>query len=272
MPSTADRHVLRVLTVNIWNRQGPWETRRDLLRRGIRELAPDVVGLQEVISDGERSQADEIAEGMGYETAYGPAHELARGWRFGNAVLSRFDIASSETVALPEAGAGERRALLCTVLATPWGQLPFLSTHLNWKFHHGYAREAQALCIAEAIGQRHPVRAPWLPPVLVGDFNCVPESTEMRFLTGLHAIGGRSFYMADCFAEVGNGPGATFDADRNPFAGLTFEAPRRIDYVLVRGPDGEGRGKPRSCRVVLDDVHDGICASDHYGVFAEISL
>ncbi|MCC6526685.1 MAG: endonuclease/exonuclease/phosphatase family protein [Polyangiaceae bacterium] len=272
MPSTADRPVLRVLTLNIWNRQGPWEARLALIRRGVEALAPHVVGLQEVMTFGDRSLAGDIAAGLGYESAFGEAHALGGGVSFGNGVLSRFPIRDTATIALPDAGAGERRSLLCTTLATPWGELPFLSTHLNWKFHHGYAREAQVLAIAEAIATRYPVRSELLPPVLTGDFNAVPESTEMRFLTGLHAVRGRSFYLADCFAEVGEGKGHTFDADRNPYAGLTWEAPRRIDYVLVRGPDAEGRGKPRSCRVVLTEVEDGVAASDHYGVFAEISL
>src|SRR5213078_314418 len=39
---------VRVLTLNLWNREGPWEQRRELLRAWFERLEPDLVGLQEV--------------------------------------------------------------------------------------------------------------------------------------------------------------------------------------------------------------------------------
>ncbi len=106
----------------------------------------------------------------------------------------------------------------------------------------------------------------------MGDFNAEPDSTEIRFLRGLHAIGGVSTYLADCFGLLGEGRGVTFDPTRNPFAAPTHEPPRRIDYVFVRGPDRQVRGKPLSARVVIDEVESGVCATDHYGVLAEVSM
>src|SRR3954471_14822278 len=96
---------LRVLTLNIWNRQGPWEARLALIRRGIEALRPDLVALQEVLrfEGNPRTQASEIAEGLGYHEAYGLAWEIGGGLQFGNAILSRFPIVSSETFALPTA-------------------------------------------------------------------------------------------------------------------------------------------------------------------------
>jgi endonuclease/exonuclease/phosphatase family metal-dependent hydrolase len=261
-----------VLTLNIWNRQGPWERRLELLRAGLRELSPDVVGMQEVMSDGSHSLADEIAEGLGYELTFGAARPLAGGIAFGNSVLSRFPIGATEVVALPSADTDESRSLLMTELTTPKGPLPFAVTHLSWRFHHGYVREQQALAIARAFKEKWPIRDGALPAVLVGDFNARPDATEIRFLCGLHALEGTSFYMGDCFDEVGEGPGYTYDPRHNPFAAFTHEAPRRIDYVFVRGPDRHGRGKPRSARVVLDQLDEGVAASDHYGVFVELAM
>ena len=40
---------LRVATLNIWNRFGPWEQRLAAIRAGVRSLAPDLLGLQEVL-------------------------------------------------------------------------------------------------------------------------------------------------------------------------------------------------------------------------------
>jgi endonuclease/exonuclease/phosphatase family metal-dependent hydrolase len=147
-----------------------------------------------------------------------------------------------------------------------------LTTHLAWKFHHGFVRERQVAALAEVIKRELPISEEVLPPVIVGDFNARPDATEIRFLSGLHALDGESIFLADCFDEVGEGPGFTFDASRNPFAAVTHEAPRRIDYVFVRGPDKHGRGKPLSARVVLEEVVDGVTASDHYGVVAEIAM
>src|SRR6185436_14700262 len=66
---------LRVLTLNIWNRQGPWERRLVLIRRGIEQLQPDLIGLQEVLHHESTpiDQASAIAEGFGYHSAFGAA-------------------------------------------------------------------------------------------------------------------------------------------------------------------------------------------------------
>jgi endonuclease/exonuclease/phosphatase family metal-dependent hydrolase len=143
-------------------------------------------------------------------------------------------------------------------------------THLSWKLHEGATREQQVQAIAAHVKAEAPIAG--LPPILVGDFNAQPEATEIRYLRGLHAIDGKSTYFADCFALAGEGPGVTFDATRNPFAAPTHEPPRRIDYVFVRGPDQKVRGKPLAARVVMDEVVDGVCATDHYGVYAEVSI
>ncbi len=78
--------------------------------------------------------------------------------------------------------------------------------------------------------------------------------------------------MADCFEQAGSGRGITFDASRNPFAAVTHEYPRRIDYIFVRGVDKNVRGRPLAASVVLEEVVDGVTASDHYGVIADISV
>jgi|HubBroStandDraft_6_1064221.scaffolds.fasta_scaffold539223_1 endonuclease/exonuclease/phosphatase family metal-dependent hydrolase len=261
---------LRVLTLNIWNRQGPWEQRLALLRAGILALDPDVVGLQEVIEHAGRSLADEIRDGLGYGCVFGTAHDLGGDVRFGNAALSRWPITASRVFPLPTGETGDHRSLLLAEIASPHGKIPFFVTHLNWKLHEGATREQQVQAIAAHVKAEAPIAG--LPPILVGDFNAQPEATEIRYLRGLHALEGRSTYFADCFAIAGEGPGVTFDATRNPFAVPTHEPPRRIDYVFVRGPDQQVRGKPLAARVVMDEVVDGICATDHYGVYAEVSI
>ena len=94
--------VLRVVTLNIWNRGGPWEERLAAIRAGIAELDADIVGLQEVLrpSEGEGfDQAKLIAEGLGYHIAYGIAE--TGNIQFGNAALCKYPITRSEVFPLP---------------------------------------------------------------------------------------------------------------------------------------------------------------------------
>ena len=178
---------------------------------------------------------------------------------------------SAKTFQLPTRDA---RSLLLTRLATPAGSLPFFVTHLSWKFDEGILREDQVLATARRVLEN--AREDDLPANLVGDLNAAPDATEMRFLRGLHSLERTSIHFTDCFERVGTGPGYTFDPPTNPHAALTLEAPRRIDYVLVRGPDDRGRGLPTSARVVLDQVVDidgsRVAPSDHYGVLAEVQV
>jgi len=277
---------LRVLTLNVWNRSGPWDTRRELVRAALAELKPDVVGLQEIVGDAtDATQAHEIARGLlvdgaSWHVAFGPA----QAWgpvSFGNAILSRWPIRETVVTPLPitDLGTGadiaDPRAVLLARIDTPWGDLPFHTTHLSWKFHEGYAREAQVLAVVAHVEATR--RAGALPDVVVGDFNAQPDAAEIRFMTGLQTLARpgttpRGTYFADAFAWAGEGAGATFDRARNPYAAYAREPPRRIAYIFVRGPDDHGRGEPLAARVVCDAVQDGVAPSDHYGVLAEISI
>lgn len=261
---------VRVVTLNIWNRLGPWEERLAVIRDTMRALDPDLVGLQEVIDVNGQSQADMIAEGLGYHTAYGAANAYGEGITLGNAVLSRWPIAASRVHRLPNHGTDESRSITLAEIDSPHGKIPFFVTHLNWKLHEGIVREHQVVAVADFVKDQAPVDG--LPPILTGDFNASPDSSEIRFLRGLHSLQGKSVYFADCFEQAGKGEGVTFDGTRNRFAEQYHEHPRRIDYVFVRGPDTQVRGKPLSARVVFDEPKDGVFASDHFGVLAEISM
>jgi endonuclease/exonuclease/phosphatase family metal-dependent hydrolase len=265
------RRTLRVATLNIWNRFGPWEQRRVAIRAGVASLAPDLLGLQEVVridpADGDGlDQASAIAEGFGYHVAYARAHDQP--W-YGNAALSRWPIARSETIELPRGGTDEKRTLLFAEVEAPFGAVPFFVTHLNWKFHDGHVREAQVRDIARRIALL--ARDDAFPAVLVGDFNAEADSDEIRFLRGLTSLGeDRRVYYQDAFALAGGGtPGHTFSR-RNAFAAPLHEPDRRIDYVFVRGRDEHARGEPLEARVCFDSPVDGTFPSDHFGVFASL--
>ena len=265
----SDVRTLQVATLNIWNRFGPWEQRLAAIRAGVRELAPDIMGMQEVLrlaaGEGDAlDQAAAVAEGFGYHTAYGRSKDER--W-YGNAVLSRWPIVHTECFELPRCGTDEKRSLLLAVIDSPFGQIPFFVTHLNWKFHEGHVREAQVL----EVVRRVLAYAATFPPILVGDFNAEPRSDEIRYMGGLTSLGSKSrVYFQDAFADAGDGsPGYTFSR-RNPFAAPLREPDRRIDYIFVRGRDDRFRGEPLEARVCFDAPVDGTYPSDHFGVTAKL--
>lgn len=240
-----------------------------MLRDQLAELSPHLAGLQEVVrsDDGDRlDQATLLAEHLGYHSLWartGSSHV------WGNAILSRWPIARSEHFPLPRGGTDEQRILLFAEIEAPFGKIPFFTTHLNWKLHHGYVRELQVREIAERIAHLAPTSG--FPPILCGDFNAEPDSDEIRFLRGLTSLRGRSVYFADAFALAGDGSKGTTFSRKNPYAAMVREPERRLDYIFVRGPDTENRGEVLEARVCFDRPDEaGVWPTDHFGVAAVI--
>jgi endonuclease/exonuclease/phosphatase family metal-dependent hydrolase len=272
---------LRVLTLNCWNVSEPFDERTRLTRAGIEALQPDVIGLQEIIvrRDG-FDQSAVLLDGLGYQTAFGAAFRWNEagetvpadgdGDAFGNLIASRWAIRESHVLALPGAESDEHRCALAARIDAPCGSISFVTTHLNWKFDHGHIRERQALAVARFAEEW--ARGSAVPPLLVGDMNAEPDSTEIRFLCGLQSIDGYSTYFQDAWRIAGDGsPGYTWD-NRNTYAAYVFEPSRRIDYIFVGLADMQGRGRIRSARVVMDEMSDRVFPSDHFGVLADIDV
>jgi len=264
MPTT-----FRVATLNIWNRFGPWEERMPILKAELARLSPDVIGLQEVLRLDEPlvDQLAMVSEGMAYHAAWG-RHPERHDWPVGNAVLSRWPIKRHQAFALPDGGTEERRSLVFAEIEAPFGLLPFFVTHLNWKLDQGHIRVEQVKTITKLVRELAPDHG--FPPVITGDFNADPESDEIRYLRGLTGLGGPCVQFHDCYGATCEGPGYTF-ARRNPFARLSHEPNRRIDYVFSRGSDDRYRGEPLEAAVCFDQDVDGVFPSDHFGVIATLS-
>ena len=260
--------VWRIVTLNVWNRQGPWPERLPLIREGLRALDADAISLQEVLAFGGSTQAHEIAEGLGMNAYFAPAWEIGGGLTFGNAILSPHTLTDTRCLPLPTPPGLETRSCAFARIECAHGPLPFFALHLTFQAHLGHVRCAQVRALADHVASLAPIEGP--PPVLAGDFNADPDSDEMRFLRGLTALGGESVYFADAWLATGcEGPGYTYDR-RNPYALRSREPSRRIDYVYVRGPDRHLRGEPLTAQVVMDQPTGGVWASDHHGVAASV--
>jgi endonuclease/exonuclease/phosphatase family metal-dependent hydrolase len=284
---------LRVVTLNLWGTEPPLERRLALAIRQLRELSPDVVCLQEVRPlDGRagRTTADVLAEGLGMAAHYAVAVEWADGvhahipgGQEGLAVLAR-RILEARALPLPEARPAAARLLLSAQVETGGGPIWVHTTHLHYRLDDGLAREHQVLAIDEAIRSlgRGNTSA---PQILCGDMNATPDSDEMRFLRGLTTLSGRRTHFQDAWLRLhrepgpGDGPaqGLTWSSENGltrPLRSLDID--RRIDYVYVTSRKKDGRGTVHDCRVVLTE-RDGdgdasICASDHYGVLADVQV
>src|SRR5262245_11207746 len=111
----------RVATLNIWSRFGPWEERLSAIHEHLRKLAPDVIGLQEVLRFTDFDQASLVAVDLGYQIAWGKASEN-HGFPMGNAILSKWPIVRTEVTPLPNGGTDESRSLVFAELDAPFGK------------------------------------------------------------------------------------------------------------------------------------------------------
>ena len=237
----------------------------------MRQLDADVACLQEVIDDGDRNTARWLADRTGYVgCAFGGAPiERGSGAQFGNAVLSRWPIEHTATYGLPS-GDPRPEPIDRVVVHARTGGHDVFSTHLTSLYWCGNLRERQVLRLDEVVHE-HADPAAELPPIVAGDFNADPDSTEIRFLCGNASIDGRSTYYQEAWRVAGGRePGITWSND-NPFAAAEHEPERRIDYVFVGWRRPDGRGTVTACRVVCDRPLTGIHPTDHYGVLADIS-
>lgn len=257
---------LTVMTLNIWN-LNRWDERRAAVVEWINETRPDLLALQEVVRLKEMCQADWIAEKTGMTAVFGAAGTYADA-EFGNAVLSRSSIVGSRSRRLADGSSGDvPRGILTADVDVDGRLVSFSSTHLSYRFDDGWAREQQVRQIADFVGQH----SADFPPIVCGDFNAEPASTEVRFMKGLHALDGRSFHLWDAF-ELAHPDQVGYTWNNvNPFAAAEHEPNRRIDYIFVGVRAADGAGSVLDASVVCDQPRDGTWPSDHLGVAATLS-
>ena len=249
---------VRVATLNLWGRRGPWPDRLELVRAELRRLSPRLVGLQEVMRD-ETCQAAEIAEGLGYEVVYAPATEFDEG-TMGNALLSDLPVLEHRVLVLPTEPGIETRALLYALVGAPdGGELPIFVTHLDWQPDRGAARLAQVRFIAERAAELAPDGR---PPVLMGDFNAGPETEEIRHLREPSGPG-----LTDAWLHAGDGSAGETFSPVNAYARRAGVSSRRIDYVFTGGDATPVRAEP-AFRTPRGDVWP----SDHFGLVSDLTV
>jgi endonuclease/exonuclease/phosphatase family metal-dependent hydrolase len=156
------------------------------------------------------------------------------------------------------------------VLHARTGGVDVFSTHLSWQLHDAARREREVQALVRFVAERTDPAAP-VGPVVAGDFNAEPDSTVIRYLSGLATLDGASTYLQDAWRLAGDGgPGLTW-SNANPHAALDREPERRLDYIFSGFHGRDGGGRPVECRVVADTPVAGVWPSDHFGVLAVLA-
>jgi endonuclease/exonuclease/phosphatase family metal-dependent hydrolase len=160
--------------------------------------------------------------------------------------------------------------LFVTVIA-PFGTVVVASTHLDHQFDASASRQAQTAALAGYTAERRGDPDSAFPVVVAGDLNAVPDSDEIRSLTGRSIPPVAGLIFTDAWEVAGDGkPGHTWTAsEHQPH---TAWPGRRLDYVLVSWPRPKPLGNPQRCALIgTGAVGDPpIQPSDHFGVVADL--
>ncbi len=258
---------VKVLTWNLWWKFGPWQERKPAILATLKELDADIICLQEIWNDGDGNLAADLAEALGYQHVYAESMVM-NDTGFGNAILSRWSIAESDSVELfGRAESGEGRVGLYALVNGPRGDIPVFCTHLNHRYEHSHIRQKQVTDLARFVDSKRPWK---FPPVLCGDFNAEPESDEMRMLVGLTTCPVEDLCFVDAWNVAGDRSDGFTWSNTNPYAVEEFEPDRRIDYILIGHPKYRGAGHVTDCVVTGDRAVDGVMPSDHFGLLAKL--
>jgi endonuclease/exonuclease/phosphatase family metal-dependent hydrolase len=272
---------IRVVTLNLWGRGDAWEERRPVLADGLRKLGADLVAFQEEVHTGDEDQTADLL-GPGYHVVHSARREPdGRGC----SIASRWPPADVREVDLDLT---PRTAdFACTTLVAdvatpgPVGPLLFVNHLPSYQFDYEHERELQAVAAArlleELAGQRR------RHVVVAGDFDATPDAASVRFWCGRQSLGGTSVSYQDAWERCHPGdPGHTF-TPRNPLVGSRrnllavdgerpLEPGRRIDYLLVRCGHHGPTVDVLACERIFDEPVDGVWASDHFGVMADLEV
>lgn len=203
---------LRLMTFNM--RHGA-ESSLEEVAAVIREERADVVLLQEVDVEASRSgrvdQPHRLGQLAGMTNLFRSALEFQDGGFYGQALLSRFPILTSEKLLLPVPEGKEQRIAALVKVELPGGKLvTFVTTHLGLTAEE---RVLQVDALLSKLGDDPAV-------VLGGDFNEGPEGPNVKKLASR---------FTDAWV-AGSGEGPTHPAG----------APeRRIDFLFLGASFGE---------------------------------
>lgn len=253
---------MKVLTLNTWSENGPWQARWELVFQGILGHEPDVVSFQEIFNP---AWIDEIRKRLS---------DCYRIFSFeepsGLVCLFRLPVLSCEIQRLKPESPTEQcpRYAIFAKIQTGIGPVFIANTHLSWRPNEAGVREGQIrelLNILDAKAVSEPVFA-------MGDFNADALTREISVMLN-------EGQFVDMYAwKNPRDKGHTW-CHENPYTRAEHNilseellGERRIDYIFLKDTQQNLLTKLESVKVVFTRPNrNGVWASDHFGVFATLA-
>jgi len=263
---------LRVVTLNLFGRQAGWEDRRTVLINGFRELQPDIVAFQEAIVTEDDDQVIDIV-GNDYHVIH-QSRGLLGDENHGASVAKRWPLGAAHEPDLhvtPLTADYPCGALIVDILApAPFKPLWFVAHGPSYQWAAEHERELQALATARLVEDSAESGD---HVIVAGYFNAEADAASLRFWSGRQSLDGMSVAYQDLWRHTHpDEPGHTVAPDtpltRNDEPHLT--AGRRIDYIFARCGEHGPTLQVRHCERCFDQPVDGVWASDHFGVLADL--
>ena len=265
-------HRLRAMTWNLWWRFGPrWRERQPGILATIERFDPDVVALQEVWSTEETTQADELAEALGYHATFAapsyppapdpPVEPDHAGVGLGIGLLTRWPIVQRNVITMPARHRAWDPVVLSATVAHPAGPLPVVVACLEYATTYSDDRLAQAALLADLATD--PATDGPAPSLVLGDLNAAAESAVLRPLREV---------MIDAWPAGGGAPDAVTLSSTHPSAPLEAGpelVDQRIDHIFFRPGHEDQLVNVESVTISADAV-DGVYPSDHRAVVVDL--
>ncbi|MBQ9851077.1 MAG: endonuclease/exonuclease/phosphatase family protein [Clostridia bacterium] len=236
---------MRVMTFNI---QHCLDYKNDIIDIGlfadsIKAVDPDICGLNEVRGegplDGYTDQTNALGDALGYNRYFAEAIKVGGTSPYGNAFVTKYPIKSAQTLAVPDPvfrfdiGKYESRCILKAVVDVAGREVLVLVCHMGLALGERKNAVREICKIVDSTD---------MPLVLMGDFNAVPDSNELKPL----------------FERLSDTD--SFAAEKGKHTFPSYKPNIKIDYIFYKNL------KCKSVQTVEKVI------SDHFPIVAEFEL
>lgn len=250
---------MKIATFNIWNSDRGMPLRGQQILNEIKTLNADIICLQEVKEEAYNKIKSEISEyKFNYYHTFNNEYDAL-------VVLSKYPILT-------------KRHTKCAVLTTcTYENNTFLVVNVHLPWDSIIQKEQYIVDILKEIKGIDTDYA-----ILAGDFNCLENSSVHHYLTGqrtlLNSEANPCWYdIAEVYADITNSKlENTLDLRNNPrWKGKNYTyTSSRLDRIYIRDAFPESPPLLKSFSLFGKNIDEKseYCASDHYGVVAEIII
>lgn len=265
---------MKIATYNLWNTKPIPPLRLSILVREILDLNADVIAIQEVPANFANNTNNGFIQQLA-ETTNFPFNAFCKHPREdeGLGFLSKYPILSSLTGWETEDTALCKEHSIRIIIENEGRSVAFTNVHLDGVPLPTSHREKQ-VCAINAWITKHTSKGTY--EILLGDFNCYPDSSVHRFLCGQQSLLDESTYWHDLalvhLHKSGSRPETTLDFTGNSrwWHQNTLEINARFDWIMFKDCAPAPYPHIDQVGVFGNQVAKAISGhpSDHYGVYA----